>query len=79
MTNERREKILNSLREGNSIRRHWKGANLSGYLSHNLEGVKRLRENEVEELKKEGLLEIDKSKLYFTSFKSYILKVAGNK
>jgi hypothetical protein len=57
MTKERKEKIISSLKAGNTIRRYWQGGNTYGYLSHRLEGVKNLKEKEVEELRKENLLE----------------------
>ena len=58
MSPKRRQAIFDSLQAGNSIRRSWKGANFSGYLSHRLHGIKRLRESEVEQLRKEGIIEV---------------------
>ena len=58
MSPKRKQSILDSLQAGNSIRRSWKGANFSGYLSHRLHGIKRLRESEVEQLRKEGIIEV---------------------
>jgi hypothetical protein len=55
MSPKRRASILASLAAGNVILRYWKGAN-RGWLSHNLKGVKNLRESECQELQREGLL-----------------------
>lgn len=57
MTQTRREQILSSLRAGHLIRRVWKGSDGHGYISHQLAGINRLREVEVEQLRDEGLVE----------------------
>lgn len=57
MSPQRKAKILSSLAAGNQIRRFWNGPNVGGYLSHRLEGVKNLRESEVDALVAEGFLE----------------------
>lgn len=57
MTLERRNKIVASLERGNWIYRRWPGGN-AGYLKHSLEGILRLRESEVNELYKAGIIEI---------------------
>lgn len=58
MSDKRKQQILDSLRAGNFIYRHWSGTNRSGYLRHSLSGVDRLRESEVRELEKEGVIRI---------------------
>lgn len=58
MSPARKNRIMESLKAGNFIQRYWNGANSSGYLMHKLEGVRVLRESEVEELRKAGVPEI---------------------
>lgn len=70
MSKKRRELILAQVRQGHRIRRKWKGAQRSGYLSHTLLGVPRLKESEVELLLSEGLLEIVPNTTDYQSFGS---------
>ena len=72
MTAERKQKILDALKAGHPIRRYWKGHNRSGYLSHKLEGVERLRKTECLVLLRDRVIEIDRSSP--GNFKSYKLK-----
>lgn len=65
MTLKRREQILSSLRAGNLIYRSWSGGN-NGYLRHELQGIKRLREEEVNSLR--GELELILGRGRFGSF-----------
>lgn len=72
MNAKRRAAILGSLNAGHKIRRQWNGPNQGGYLQYLLEGVLRLRESEVEELEKEGLLFLETGRA--GSFGSYRLR-----
>lgn len=52
----RKNLIIQSLMKGNKIIRLWKGPSSNGRLSHQLDGIKNLREKEVDELRKEKLV-----------------------
>jgi len=54
VTPKRRAAILAALAAGHVIYRRWSGSRRNGQLSHRLEGVSRLREPEVEQLRLEG-------------------------
>ncbi len=56
MTPKRRAAIPGQLRQGHQIIRFWRGPSRGGYLAHELIGIKHLRESEVAELRREGLI-----------------------
>ena len=78
MTQNRKTKIIQSLKEGNLIHRSWIGSNRSGRLSYYLEGINLLREKEVEELRKDNIVDVVKgSSSAFMPYKIKICSKAG--
>ena len=57
MTEERKNKIIQSLKNGNTISTRWVGSWSNGRLSYSLKDIKVLRESEIQELKRSCIIE----------------------
>lgn len=73
LSEKRKEKILAAMAGGEPIHRQWRGSDTSGYLTHWIEGVGTIKESECDQLRREGLVEVDRTQIR-VSFKNYILK-----